>query len=161
LYSVEEVNALAWTYGGHPTVTGGHPTPQFRVSINKKSAGFAVPDTGTSWMVIPQSTAQQHRLQVDTSSQFTLRAANRAAMLIDRRTTFLLSTQGHTNSSLVEVQALVCPGAAKIYVGWEALIALGMSFQQHFQSQQAWSFLLPLAQAIRSPRNVPSREHLV
>jgi hypothetical protein len=126
LYSVEEVNALAWTYGGHPTVTGGHPTPQFRVSINKKSAGFAVPDTGASWMVIPQSMAQQHHLRVDTSSKFTLRATNRAAMLVDGCTTFLLSTQGHTKSSSVEVQALVCPGAAKIYIGWEVLIALGV-----------------------------------
>jgi hypothetical protein len=117
---------LAWSYGGHPVVTGGRPTPQFRVNINKKLAGFAVPDTGASWTVIPRSTAQQHCLRVDHSIKVSLRAANGQLMPVDGRTTFLLSTLGHAKTTLAEVQALVCPGAAKIYVGWEALIALGV-----------------------------------
>jgi hypothetical protein len=53
LYLVMEVDALSWSYGGHPMVTGGYPTLQFWVNINKKLAGLAVPDTGASWTVIP------------------------------------------------------------------------------------------------------------
>jgi transposase InsO family protein len=126
LYSVEEVDEMAWSYGGHPTVTGGRPTPHLRVSVNKKSAGYAVPDTGASWTVVPQSLVQQHRLRVDTSIKVTLRAANGQSMPVSGRTTFLLSALGRARTTSAEVQALVCPGTSKIYVGWEALIALGV-----------------------------------
>jgi hypothetical protein len=126
LYSVEEVDALSWTYGGHPVVTGGRPTPQLRVSINNKSAGFVVPDTGASWTVVPHSIAQQHRLRVDQSITVSLHAANGQLMPVVGRTTFLLSALGHAKSTSAEVQALVCPGVSKIYVGWEALVALGV-----------------------------------
>jgi transposase InsO family protein len=126
LYSVEEVDALSWTYGGHPVVTGGRPTPQLRVSINNKSAGFVVPDTGASWTVVPQSIAQQHRLRVDQSIKVSLRAANGQLMPVVGRTTFLLSALGLAKSTSAKVQALVCPGVSKIYVGWEALVALGV-----------------------------------
>jgi hypothetical protein len=126
LYSVEEVDALSWTYGSHPVVTGGRPTPQLRVSINDKSAGFAVPDTGASWTVVPHSTAQQHRLRVDQSIKVSLRAANGQLMPVVGRTTFLLSALGLAKSTSAKVQALVCPGVSKIYVGWEALVALGV-----------------------------------
>jgi hypothetical protein len=125
LYLVEEVDALSWTYGGHPVVTGGRPTPQLRVSINDKSAGFAVPDTGASWTVVPHSIAQQHRLRVDQSIKVSLRAANGHLMPVVGRTTFLLSALGLAKSTSAKVQALVCPGVSKIYVGWEALVALG------------------------------------
>jgi hypothetical protein len=47
-------------------------------------------------------------------------------MHVDGHMTFLLSAQGHTKSSSVEVQALVCPSTAKIYIGWEVLISLGV-----------------------------------
>jgi hypothetical protein len=126
LYSVEEVDEMAWSYGGHPTVTGGRPTPHLRVSVNKKSAGYAVPDTGASWTVVPQSLVRQHRLRVDTSIKVTLRAANGQSMPVSGRTTFLLSALGRARTTSAEVQALVCPGTSKIYVGWEALIALGV-----------------------------------
>jgi hypothetical protein len=114
-----------WTYGGHPVVTGGRPTPQLRVGINDKSAGFAVPDTGASWTVVPHSIAQQHRLRVDQSIKVSLRAANGHLMPVVGRTTFLLSALGLAKSTSAKVQALVCPGVSKIYVGWEALVALG------------------------------------
>jgi hypothetical protein len=107
-------------------VTGGRPTPQLRVSINNKSAGFAVPDTGASWTVVPQSIAQQHRLRVDQSIKVSLRAANGQLMPVVGRTTFLLSALGLAKSTSAKVQALVCPGVSKIYVGWEALVALGV-----------------------------------
>jgi hypothetical protein len=82
---VKKVGKLDWTYGGHPVVTRGHPTPQFRISIDKN-------DTGTSWTAIPQLLAQQHCLH--NSSKFTLHAANCTLMLVDRHMTFLLSAQG-------------------------------------------------------------------
>jgi hypothetical protein len=114
LYSVEEVDALFWTYASHPVVTGGRPTTQLRVSINNKSAGFVVPDTGASWTVVPHYIAQQHRLRVDQTITVSLRAANGQLMPVVGRTTFLLSALGHAKSTSAEVQALVCPGVSKI-----------------------------------------------
>jgi hypothetical protein len=75
---------------------------------------------------VPHSIAQQHRLRVDQSIKVSLRAANGHLMPVVGRTTFLLSALGLAKSTSAKVQALVCPGVSKIYVGWEALVALGV-----------------------------------
>ena len=126
MYSVEEVGALEWSLGGLPYVTGGRPTPQLRISINEEPPIFAVPDTGASWTVVPRSLVQKLRLRVDRSSVNTLRCANGVHMTVDGLVTLHLATRESVKSTSADVEALVCEHVNKVYVGWEALIALSV-----------------------------------